>query len=280
MRAIWTGTISFSLVSIPVKIYSAVDASKGVSFRQLHKEDHAPVGYQKVSKKSGKVLDNDEIVRGFEYEPDQYVIVEDEELNNLKLESTKTIEIEAFVPASEIDLALFDQPYLMGPSSEPAVKPYELLRQAMEDESMVAIGRVVMQTRERVIGIRPSGRGLMAYQLRYPDELRSLTDAPLVEESAEVDQSQLKLAKQLIGSMTQPFGELELKDRYQDAVMDLVKAKVEGREVITVDEEPEREEAPDIMTALEESIKRMKSDNGSAKKSAKARKDRKPAKSA
>lgn len=258
MRSFWTGNISFSLVTIPVKLYSAVETANSVSFRQLHKKDHGPVGYQKVCKKCGKELSNDEIVKGYEYDSDQYVIIDDEELEDLRLESTKTIEIEAFVPADEIDFALFDKPYIIGPSNPPAVKPYELLRQAMTEEGMVAIGRVVMQRRERVVGIRAAGRGIMAYQLRYPDELRALTDAPLVEEEAEVDAKQLKLAKQLIASMQQPFEELELKDRYQEAVMELVTAKVEGREVVTVDEGPEREEAPDIQSALEESIRRMK----------------------
>jgi DNA end-binding protein Ku len=265
MRAYWTGSISFSLVTIPIKLYAAVESGQSVSFRQLHEKDFGPVGYEKRCKKCGEILTKDEIVRGYEYDEDQYVVVEDEEIDALKLESTKTIEIEAMVPAGEIDFALFDRPYIVGPANQPAVKTYELLRRAMEDDDVVAIGRVVISGRERMMGIRPQGDGLMAYQLRYPAELRSIDDAPLVGDKVDIDQKQLKLAKQLVDTMKTPFDELEMEDRYQAAVMEIVEAKVEGRDVVTVEEAAEPERVPDVMSALEESIKRLQEDRKPAK---------------
>jgi len=260
MRAYWTGSISFSLVTIPIKLYAAVESGQKVSFRQLHEEDFGPIGYEKRCKKCGKVVPNEDIVRGYEYDEDQYVVVEDEEMDALKLESTKTIDIEAFVPADDLDFALFDKPYIVGPSNQPAVKTYELLRRAMEDDDVVAVGRVVISGRERMMGIRPQGDGLMAYQLRYPAELRPLGEAPLVGQKVDVDDKQLKLAKQLVDTMRTPFEELEMEDRYQQAVMEIIEAKVEGRDVVTVEEAAEPERVPDVMSALEESIERMQKD--------------------
>jgi DNA end-binding protein Ku len=256
MRAQWTGHISFSLVSIPVKLYGAVDKENAVEFRQLHVADNGPVGYEKKCKKCGETLSNSEIVRGYEYDKDQFVLVTDEELDNLKLASTKTMEIEAFVNADEIDFALFDKPYILGPNGPVAAKTYSLLHQAMADEGRIAIGRVVLYGRERVIALRVAGPGLMAYQLRYPSELLSVADAPLVNTDTTVAPDQLKLAKTLVDTLTRPFDSLELKDRYTDAVAAMVSAKVEGKQVVTVEEVETVESVPDVMSALEASIRR------------------------
>jgi DNA end-binding protein Ku len=258
MRAYWSGHISFSLVSIPIKMYSAVESGEQVSFNQLHEADYGRVGYTKVCKKCGKELSKEDIVRGFEHDKDQYVIIDDEELEALQLKSTKTIEIEAFVPAGEIDFALFDKPYILGPTDQSAIKTYELLRQAMEDQEMVAIGRVVLSGREKMIGIRPAGPALMGYQMRFQHEIRSVEDAPLVTEEVEVKEDQKKLAKQLIETLTRSFDDLDMADRYHSAVRELVEAKVEGREVVTVEQAETPDEAPDVMSALEESIKRAR----------------------
>ncbi len=256
MRAQWTGHISFSLVSIPIKLYGAVDKERAVEFRQLHVTDNGPVGYEKKCKKCGETLAANEIVRGYEYDKDQFVLVTDEELANLKLASTRTIEIEAFVSADEIDLALFDKPYIVGPNGPVAAKTYSLLHQAMSDESMIGIGRAVLYGRERVIALRVAGPALMAYQLRYPSELLNVKDTPLVDADASVATDQLKLAKQLVETLTKPFSSLELKDRYTDAVAEMVAAKVDGKQIVTVTEVEAPESVPDVMSALEASIKR------------------------
>jgi len=256
MRAQWTGHISFSLVSIPIKLYGAVDRENAVEFRQLHVADNGPVGYEKKCKKCGETLTASEIVRGYEYDKDRFVLVTDEELEGLKLKSTKTIEIEAFVDADEIDLALFDKPYIVGPNGPVAAKTYQLLHQAMTDNGRIAIGRAVLYNRERVVAIRVAGPGLMAYQLRYPAELLKVKDAPLVDEKEDVSDDQLKLAKTLVETLTRPFESLELKDRYTEAVTQMVAAKVEGKQIVTVDEVEAVESVPDVMSALEASIKR------------------------
>lgn len=256
MRAQWTGHVSFSLVSIPIKLYGAVDKENAVEFRQLHVADNGPVGYEKKCKKCGETLSASEIVRGYEYDKDQFVLISDEELASLKLASTKTIEIEAFVDADEIDFALFDKPYIVGPNGPVAAKTYALLHQAMADDSRIAIGRVVLYGRERVLALRVDGPGLMAYQLRYPSELLKVKDAPLVDEGEKVAPDQLKLAKTLVETLTKKFETLELKDRYVEAVADMVAAKVAGKQIVTVDEVETVESVPDVMSALEASIKR------------------------
>ena len=256
MRAQWTGHISFSLVSIPVKLYGAVDKENAVEFRQLHVADNGPVGYEKKCKKCGETLAASEIVRGYEYDKDQFVLVTDEELASLKLASTKTMEIEAFVDADEIDFALFDKPYIVGPNGPVAAKTYSLLHEAMADEGRIGIGRAVLYGRERVIALRVAGPALMAYQLRYPSELLNVKDTPLVDADATVAPDQLKLAKQLVETLTKPFKSLELKDRYTDAVAEMVAAKVDGKQIVTVSEVETVESVPDVMSALEASIKR------------------------
>jgi DNA end-binding protein Ku len=256
MRAQWTGHISFSLVSIPIKLYGAVDKENAVEFRQLHVADNGPVGYEKKCKKCGETLSAAEIVRGYEYDKDQFVLISDDELAGLKLASTKTIEIEAFVDSDEIDFALFDKPYIVGPNGPVAAKTYALLHQAMDDDSRIAIGRVVLYGRERVLALRVDGPGLMAYQLRYPSELLKVKDAPLVGEDTNVAPDQLKLAKTLVDTLTKSFDTLELKDRYVETVADMVAAKVAGKQIITVDEVETVESVPDVMSALEASIKR------------------------
>jgi DNA end-binding protein Ku len=279
MRAQWTGHVSFSLVSIPIKLYGAVDKENAVEFRQLHVADNGPVGYEKKCKKCGETLSAAEIVRGYEYDKDQFVLISDEELASLKLASTKTIEIEAFVDADEIDFALFDKPYIVGPNGPVAAKTYALLHQAMADDSRIAIGRVVLYGRERVLALRVDGPGLMAYQLRYPSELLKVKDAPLVDEGEKVAPDQLKLAKTLVETLTKDFNTLELKDRYVEAVAEMVAAKVAGKQIITVDEVETVESVPDVMSALEASIKRAQESRKPMTRSAeKAEKEEAPAK--
>ncbi|MCB0664423.1 MAG: Ku protein [Saprospiraceae bacterium] len=263
MRAIWKGHIRFSLVTIPIRMYSAIESSQSISFRQLHKEDNGPIGYQKVCKVCDEKVSTSDIVKGYEYEPDQYVIIESEDLDKIKLKSTKVIDIEAFVNAEEVNPALFDSPYFAGPDGEVATKAYSLLCETLKNSNKLGIGKVVLRDRESIVLIAPSGPGLMMYKLRYPDELRNIADVPNIGH-VETDTAQLKLAETLVESMAKPFAELELEDKYRNAVMEIVEAKVEGKEIVTMAEE----EAPivDIMTALQESINQAKSEKKPMKK--------------
>ena len=256
MRAIWKGHIRFSLVTIPVRIYNAVDTEQTIRFNQLHKEDHGPIGYDKRCKKCNKVVSNEEIVKGYPYEPDRFVIVEKEDLDKVKLKSTKIIEIEGFIDAEEVHPTLFEAPYFAGPDGPVASKAYALLTAALKESGKRGIGKVVLRDREDVVMIAPQDNGIVLYKLRSPKEVRSIKDVPQLDGKV-TDKAQLKLARSLVESMTTTLTKLDLTDKYNDALRDMIQAKVEGKEIVTVEEE--EKPVVDIMTALKQSIEQAKS---------------------
>lgn len=251
MRAIWKGHIQFSLVTIPVRIYNAIDSGQTISFNLLSKEGHNPVSYEKKDKVTGETLRSDDIVKGYQYEPGQYVIVEQEDIDKVKLKSTRVIEIEGFVDKEEVHPTLYEAPYFIGPDGEVAAKTYGLLGAVLKDTGKIAVGKVVLRDRETPVLLTPLEKGIVMYRLRYPNEVRSINEVPqLLEVKAEKEQ--LKLAKTLVDSMTTKFANIEMKDHYYDALKAIIDAKVQGKEIITVaEEEPE---VVDIMTALKASI--------------------------
>lgn len=255
MRSIWKGHIRFSLVTIPVRIYGAIETQNSISFNQLHKEDFGRIRYEKRCKKCNEAVSGDDIVKGYEYEPDQYVVIEDEDFEKLKLKSTKIIEIEGFVDASEVHPTLYDTPYFAGPDGPVAAKAYALLRETLRKSGKMGIGRVVLREKESVMMLAPSGPGLLLYKLRYPKEVRATEDVPDTSD-LEADEAQLALAQTLVDSMSASFSELALEDRYRDALTEVITAKIEGKEVVTVAEE--EVEVVDIMTALKASIEQAK----------------------
>lgn len=263
MRAIWKGHIRFSLVTIPIRVYGAIETAEKISFRQLHKDDNGPIGYDKRCKKCSQIVKNEDIVKGYEYEPDQFVLIEDDEFQKLKLKSTKVVEIEGFVDATEVHPALYDTPYFAGPDGEVAAKTYALLVQGLRDSGRIGVGRIVLRDKETVMLLAPNENGIMLYNLRYPNELRSIKDVPQVD-GAVVDKEQLKLARTLIGSMNKKFSEMELTDRYKDALRELIDAKVAGEEFVTVEEE--EKPVVDIMSALKASITQAKASQKPMKK--------------
>lgn len=251
MRSIWKGHIRFSLVTIPICIYNAIETSETISFKQLHKEDNGPIGYDKRCKKCNKIVKTEDIVKGYQYEPDQFVIIEPEDLAKLKLKSTKVIEIEGFVDASEVPPTLYDTPYYAGPDGDVAAKTFALLCATLKSSGKLGIGKVVIRDRESVVLLSPEGNGLLLYKLRYPNEIRKISEVPKLD-GLTADKEQLKLAKTLVDSMVKPFSEIKLKDTYTDAVKELIKAKIEGKEVVSVEEK--EKPVVDIMTALKQSI--------------------------
>jgi DNA end-binding protein Ku len=255
MRAIWKGHIRFSLVTIPVRIYNAVDTDQTIRFNQLHKEDHGPIGYDKRCKKCNKVVTGEEIVKGFPYEPERYVIVEKEDLEKVRLKSTKIIEIAGFIDAAEITPALFESPYYAGPDGPVAVKAYSLLSAALKETGKVGIGKVVLRDREDVVLIAPHEQAVVLYKLRSPKEIRKINEVPQLD-TKPVEKDQLKLAKSLIDSMATSIKKLDLTDRYHEALREMIEAKIEGKQIVTVEEQ----EPPvvDIMTALKQSIEQAK----------------------
>jgi DNA end-binding protein Ku len=255
MRSIWKGHIRFSLVTIPIRIYNAVDTEETIRFNQLHKDDNGPVGYEKKCKKCGKSLTAEEIVKGYQFEPEQYVIVSPEDLQKIKLKSTKVIEIEGFIDAREVHPTLYESPYFAGPDGPVAAKTYSLLSQALKSSGKVGVGKVVLRDREEVVMIGPMDGGLVLYKLRNPEELRKMDAVPQLEQK-EINKDELKLSISLVESMSSKLKEMDLTDHYQEALHEVIDAKIAGKEIVSAPEE----EKPviDIMSALRESIERTK----------------------
>ncbi len=256
MRAIWKGHIRFSLVTIPVLVYNAVNTEESISFHLLHKEDHGQVGYDKRCKKCNKVVSSEEIVKGHEYEPERYVIVEKEDLEKINLESTKIIEIQGFIDEKEVPPALYESPYYAGPDGPVAVQAYSLLAAALKETGKVGIGKVVLHDHEDIVMIAPYENAVVLYKLRTPKEIRNVHEIPQLD-GKSIDKEWLKLARDLVSSMSTTLDKIDLTDKYHDALRAIIEAKIAGKEIVTV----EKGEKPvvDIMTALKLSIERAKS---------------------
>ena len=166
MRAIWKGHIRFSLVTIPIRVYNAIDSGQTISFNLLSKEGHNQVSYEKKDKVTGQTLRTEDIVKGYQYEPGQFVIIDDEDFSKVKLKSTKVIDIEGFVKATEVHPTLFDAPYFIGPDGEIAAKTYSLLAKTLKESGKVGVGRVVLRDRETVVLLTPEKNGILLYKLR------------------------------------------------------------------------------------------------------------------
>jgi len=257
MRPIWKGHIRFSLVTIPIRLYSAIEPSETIKFNQVHRNCNGPVGYDKRCKKCHQALQAEDIVKGYPYEPDRFVIIEPGDLEKVRLKSTRVIDIEGFVDGAEIDPVLYESPYFIGPDGTVAARTYSLLCEAMKEGGKAGVGKVVLRDREDPVVIAPRGDGLVLYKLRYPNEVRSFGDVPETASRAPVDREQLKLARSLLDSMTTRFAQIPLKDSYRDAVREIIEAKVRGKEVVEVGEEPRP--VVDIMKALKQSIEEAKS---------------------
>src|SRR6478609_3057684 len=271
MRAIWKGHIRFSLVTIPIRIYNAIESQQTISFNLLSKEGHNPVSYEKKDKVTGQALRTEDIVKGYQYEPGQYVIVEPEDFEKVKLKSEKVIVIEGFVMAEEVPSTLYEAPYFIGPDGDVAAKTYALLAETLKQSGKIGVGSVVLRDRETPLLLTPHDGGIMMYRLRYPNEVKNIREVPSLLE-AKADKDQIKLAKTLVDSMTKKFDNIEMKDHYYDKLKAIIDAKIEGKEIISVAEEIPK--VVDIMSALKASIdaakKPMEKAKGEAVKKAKA----------
>ncbi len=259
-RAIWSGAISFGLVNVPVKLYSAV-SRKTVRFHQLNQETGVRIQQKRVDPSTGEEVSYDSIVKGFEIGPDRYVIVAPEELEALDPKKTKTIDIEEFVDLEEIDPLYYDHPYYLLPG-QGAQKPYKLLVEAMKQANKVAIARVVIRTKEQLVAIRPVGEILAMASMNFADEVidpDSFDEAP--GEDVETRKREVEMAQQLIESLTTEFDPSKYSDTYRERVLEMIEAKAEGHE-IAVQPEEEPAPVPDLMAALEASLAASKKDKG------------------
>jgi DNA end-binding protein Ku len=257
MRSMWKGHLRFSLVTIPIQIFNAVDNSKEVHFNQLHATDNGKINYKKVCSECEKEVPIAEIVKGYEYSPDQFVVIKPEELENIKLESNKAIDIEAFVDISEVHPSRFEAVYYIGPSAAIGVPTFNLLYKALSKSNKAGVGRIVLREKEDVVLLVPENQGLVMYKLRYPDELKSISEVPDLKDSP-VDEAQLKLADTLIDSLTKKFDDINFTDHYKTALMEIVNQKVAGKETVTMADVPSTAPVIDIMEALKASIEEAK----------------------
>jgi DNA end-binding protein Ku len=252
MRSIWKGHIRFLLVAIPVRIYNAIETSEKIQFNQLHREDYGPIGYDKRCKKCGQVVTNDQITKGYQYEPDRYAIVEPEDIAKVKIKTTKAVDIIGFVDRSEIPTTFYDAPYYAGPDGPVADKPYALLREVMKQTGKVGIGKVVLRDREDLVAVFPLEDGLVLQKLHYPHELRKMEDVPDLDGAQKLNKNELRLATTLVQEMVTSLSEIDTVDNYHEALKKLIESRIKGKKVV----EFEVEELPrlDIMSALKKSL--------------------------
>ena len=253
MRSIWKGHIRFLLVAIPVRIYNAIETSEKIQFNQLHREDFGPIGYDKRCKKCSQVVSNDQITKGYQYEPDRYAIVEPEDVAKIKIKTTKAVDIIGFVDSHEIPTTFFDSPYYAGPDGPVAEKPYALLREVMRQTGKIAVGKVILRDREDLVAVFPHEKGLVLQKLHYPHELRKMEDVPEIESDKKIDKNELKLATTLVEQMVTSLAEIDTTDNYHEALKKLIESKIKGKKTVEFEQV---EEIPrlDIMSALKKSL--------------------------
>jgi DNA end-binding protein Ku len=262
-RAIWSGAISFGLVNIPVKLFSAV-SRKTVRFHQIDSESGQRIRQQRINPVSGEEVPYEQIVKGYEIGPDRYVTISPDELEALEPQKTRTIDIEDFVDLAEIDPIYYDHPYYLAPDTG-AGKAYQLLLDAMEDAGKVAIARVVIRSKENLVAIRPHDGVLTMETMLFADEVvspDSLEELAAADGDQKTSDRELEMAKQLIDSLSGEFEPEKYRDEYRERVLELIERKAQGETVVVEAPPEEPKKVPDLMSALEASIAAAKSPKG------------------
>jgi len=262
-RSIWSGAISFGLVNVPVKLYSSV-SRKTVRFHQLNGKTGTRIAQKRVDSSTGDEVAYEDIVKGYELTKEHYVVITPEELEALDPEKSRTIDIEDFVDLAEIDPVYYDHPYYLVPDKG-ATKAYGLLLHAMEEADKVAIARVVLRSKEQLVAIRPAfGRALMMETMVFADEVVSpdaIDDLP-AEKELKISDRELKMAQQLIDSLSSDFAPEKYRDEYREKVIELIERKASGEEIAVQPEAPQPARVPDLMAALEASLAAVKDKDG------------------
>jgi DNA end-binding protein Ku len=279
-RAIWSGSISFGLLNVPVKLYSAV-ARRNIGLREIRESDGTRIRHRRVAEGTDEEVPYEKIVKAYEIAPDRYVPLTKEELEAMAPEKTRAIEVQDFVDLEEIDPMYFDSPYYLGPA-DGAEKAYSLLTRAMNESGKVAIARFVFRNKEHLAALRPAGDALTLTTMRFADEVvpPSELEDVLPAGKQKVAKREVEMAEQLIDSLTRSFDPSAYRDEYREQLLALIERKAEGKDVLAAPdvEEPKPTKAPDLMAALEESIAAVKGkDDG---KPAAAKKRRAQAKKA
>jgi DNA end-binding protein Ku len=270
-RALSTATISFGLVSIPVKLYSAAESKAALSFNQIHKKDGARVKQQLISSRTGEVVPREEIVKGYEFAKDQYVLFEPDELKALEAAATHTIDIVEFLKAGDIERRYLDKVYFLG-TDKGGARAYKLLAQVLVDTGRVALGKYAARGKQYLVMVRPMENGLVMEQLHYPDELRSFGEVPI--EDATLKPAELKLATQLVEqAASDEFKPENYKDEVRERMLALIERKVEGEDITLAPTAEPEHKIIDIMEALKASLAA-----GASRKPAQAAEDKPAAK--
>jgi DNA end-binding protein Ku len=251
-RASWTGYLRLSLVTIPVRLYNAVSSTGKVSLNQLHKNCNLRLRQQMVCPEHGKV-EKEDIVKGYEFEKDRYVVVEEADLEKIRLETTKTIDLTQFVDAKEMDPIYLDTPYYVAPDGPVAEEGFRILREALRQANKVAIGQVVISNREHMVAIQPLDKGFILNTLRYTEEIRKAATYFEEIKSGDVEKNQLALAHQLVDSLAGSFEPSKFKDRYQESLLEVIKSKIAGSEPV-VSRKVEMGKVVNLMDALKQSL--------------------------
>ena len=256
-RALWRGTISFGMVTIPVKLFTATE-SQDISFRQLHAADNSPIKLVRRCAADGKDLEQDEFVTGYEYAKDHFVLVDESDLEKLPIPSKHTIELTAFVQAEEIDPVFYEKSYHIE-AEEMGRKPFALLVKALEEKQLNAVGKIAIRTKERLCSLRPRNGSLMLETLFYADEVKP----PETETSdVKVSEAEMKVAYALIDLLHEPFDPTKYTDEYRGALKEIIEAKLEGHEYVAPAEPAAAAPAVDLMAALRASVEAAKKRKG------------------
>lgn len=275
-RAYWKGVLRLSLVSIPVELFTATTSAEHPTLHQIHKPSGKRVRHEKIVPGIGPI-DTADIVKGFEIDHDRYVLLEPDEIDEIKLETKRTIELVQFVDHCEIDPRYFERPYYILPEGDVATEGYLVMRAALQASKKVGLGQLTLRGRETIVAVKPCGRGLMLETLRYADEVRAAE--PFFEDlpDAKLDKEMVSLAGELIERKSKPFDAGAFEDSYAQALRDLVERKRKGKAVVTADDSNERASAGnviDLMEALKKSVGGKKSAGRSTKTSRSAKTER------
>jgi DNA end-binding protein Ku len=265
-RAYWKGYLRLSLVSIGVEIYNAVESKSEISFRQIHKPSGRRVNYEKVVQGIGKI-ENSDIAKGYEVDSDTYVLLEPEEIDAIKLDSKRTIDLVQFVDAKDIDYRYFERPYYVAPADELAAEGYVVIRDALRKSGKVGLAQITIAGREWLVAVAPLEDGLVMEMLRYANELRDTADFFGEIPKTKPDKEMIELATQLIEKKSGPFNPERFQDHYATALRELVQEKLKGHKIIAPHEDarPQGSNVVDLMEALKRSIGQSGGSGGSAK---------------
>jgi DNA end-binding protein Ku len=255
MKAIWKGAISFGLVNIPVRLYSAIESDRP-GFHLLYKKDLSRIRYKRVSETTGQEVPFDQIVRGFPLDNDRYVTISDEELEQASPEKSATLDIQAFVPENQIESLYFDRPYYLEPEKS-AAKPYALLREALGKSGKVGICQFVLRDKEHLSALKIHGEVMVLNSLRFAGEIRATTDLALPQDQV-VSQKEVSLAERLIEELSEDFKPEHYKDTYSEDLKKLIDAKAKGQKIKAAAKKPTQGKVVDLMAALQESLKKTK----------------------